>query len=493
MKAATTQLRLGCYGYDCGVDADGIPIREKSLAEVLGALRDGAFDQLIGVPETAEVEFKQGPYSFVSTKDKLEFAKDVSSMLNTRGGIIVMGVRQGKSQRVSTDIAASLNPFKLALVNTTQYDALANAHIHPAPSGVNVELFPDSNDDTCGYAVIHVPQGPEALWPFLIKKSLDEDGGKLPTWLFGFAQRGVGNTRLEEIQDLHKLLTLGRVFDGELADIRSELSRLATVVEQNGIPQKADSPLDASSLIEVLVGDLPNEAHLKPYLVLTAAPSGKVEIESFSQREGVRAMLESPKPLRDAGWNLVTLRRVTNRSGPSLVATDYLRKSIGLQRNGVFATVATFEGFLEHGPWQTSEFIANSHAVVEFVYEFVAFYDRVLKEYVDQPPKVIRFSVGIRNGIFGEPAHHLKFSPGVIHDFFSHDAVRLQDSNFSDDLDVDCAAVAGDGSQLLDVGRIGYQLLESLYHHFNLTSDDIPYSTGEAPPQIDPDQIRRAG
>src|SRR5438067_1534205 len=58
-------------------------------AEALAILESGEFDQLIGRPETPEVEFKGEPYQLDRETQRFELAKDVSAMANAAGGVII--------------------------------------------------------------------------------------------------------------------------------------------------------------------------------------------------------------------------------------------------------------------------------------------------------------------------------------------------------------------------------------------------------------------
>jgi hypothetical protein len=52
--------------------------------QALAILANGDFDQLIGAPESLEVEFKSEPY-VEQESQKFELAKDVSALANAAG------------------------------------------------------------------------------------------------------------------------------------------------------------------------------------------------------------------------------------------------------------------------------------------------------------------------------------------------------------------------------------------------------------------------
>ena len=66
--------------------------RALSKEELIDILVSGHFDSLIGTTEGDEVEFKGAPYHLGDDRAKLELAKDISGLMNARGGVIVLGV-----------------------------------------------------------------------------------------------------------------------------------------------------------------------------------------------------------------------------------------------------------------------------------------------------------------------------------------------------------------------------------------------------------------
>jgi predicted HTH transcriptional regulator len=68
----------------------------NNVAEVLKKLTAKQFDALIGTPEGAWLDAKESPYVLETPKQKLKLAKDVASLANAVGGIIVLGLSPWK-------------------------------------------------------------------------------------------------------------------------------------------------------------------------------------------------------------------------------------------------------------------------------------------------------------------------------------------------------------------------------------------------------------
>jgi hypothetical protein len=235
----------------------------------------------------------------------------------------------------------------------------------------------------------------------------------------------------------------------------------------------------------------------EPLYILGAAPKAQAEVRTLTRQEGVRQVLEHPPFLRYEGWNLVTLEQAELASGPRLHIQNGERKFFDLYGDGTFTAIGTFDGFLGVGRWDwhlTPR--VNGLALVEFTYEFVAFYEQLLREYIAPLPGQVRFSVKIRNQHFeleqveGEPLdRRLLLKPGTVdHPLYDLvggcDETREAPANPLDEsLDVAVAA----GEPHLEVGAVAYELVRRVFNWFGFTDDGVPYVTDGG---VDADQIR---
>ena len=71
-------------------------------AELYGSLGRGrqGFEEIRETPESDWLDFKESHYWLDDKKHKLELAKDVSAFANSRGGVIVIGI---KTRRLNTE------------------------------------------------------------------------------------------------------------------------------------------------------------------------------------------------------------------------------------------------------------------------------------------------------------------------------------------------------------------------------------------------------
>src|SRR5947207_2223313 len=127
-------------------------------AEVLAVLESGEFTPLVGIEETLEVEFKGEPYR-VDDRDsqKFELAKDVSAFANAVGGVIVIGARTERDDRVAVDVVTELRLLERGLVDEQQCEAIAIDMIHPRIRGLSVRFYASADDEDRGLVAIDVP------------------------------------------------------------------------------------------------------------------------------------------------------------------------------------------------------------------------------------------------------------------------------------------------------------------------------------------------
>ncbi len=471
-------------------------VRELSLPEINDCLDRGDFNGLIGVPEDTHVDFKLEPYHLVSPEAKYELQKDVSGLLNAGGGVIIMGIRTASSPLVSADVACALRSLPKSKVDEKQYLDVVHAGVFPKPSGIHLKFHEQADKPGHGFVSLHVPQQPKSSYPFLVSRHTETDS-KTPVWLFGVPERAMSDVRFYEIQDLHRLIALGRTFDESLSGMQRDLANLVDAVSKSDgqvvSGGQSRNSSDIATRTTTLVEGLPESFATRSYLVLTATPQESVSIPTLTRSNGVRSVLESPPSLRHFGWNLTTLDHAKLSAGSSLVVTNGDRKAIRLDADGTLVAVAAFESFLCLGEAHPDGSpIVNNLALVEFSYEFVDFYNGLRRDFMMPKAHRIRFGVGLRNAKLVSKGLTLKLRAGDVRRLsFASDAVPPEQPTFDHVLDIETNRSSGTPS--LDVGAISHSLVAAVFHNFGFTDDDVPYSTTDDPMRIDPNLILEVG
>jgi hypothetical protein len=227
----------------------------------------------------------------------------------------------------------------------------------------------------------------------------------------------------------------------------------------------------------------------EPLYYLGAAPNDLVQVPTLTRGDGVRRFLENPPSAREAGWNLLTYEQAELLPGPRLHIQNGDRKFFDLNEDGTFTAIGTFDGFLGNGRWDFSQRpLINGLAVVEFTYEFVSFYERLLQEYIEPLPDQVQFTVGVQNAHYEQDGEErrLHLAAGPIHDWYDMEGYSHQapESSFRGALD----APVSPEEPHLDLGRVSFELLRRLFNGFGHTDDAIPYAN-EARDAIDFAQI----
>jgi hypothetical protein len=101
-----------------------------------------------------DLAWKQGSSDF-KEKKKREFAKDVAAMANTRGGLIVFGVREENEQAVEMLGVLNGEPDRQAM------RSFVNTYLRPLVDSLLIEAL-DSEDDVPGLIAVLVPPSPDA-------------------------------------------------------------------------------------------------------------------------------------------------------------------------------------------------------------------------------------------------------------------------------------------------------------------------------------------
>ena len=90
-----------------------IPPKAATPQEIIKILESKEYHNLVGVVETDEVEFKREPYQLDMNSQKQELSKDVTGLANSKGGVIVIGVKTEKHPSLPHEQAIEVIPFPI--------------------------------------------------------------------------------------------------------------------------------------------------------------------------------------------------------------------------------------------------------------------------------------------------------------------------------------------------------------------------------------------
>jgi hypothetical protein len=183
----------------------------ENVEQIQEILTRGAFDELKGALENEIFEAKQ-PWDLSSERGRFDFAKDVSSLANANGGIILLGASTSPSPTYQRREVVEVPRLSQSLTPNEQYWHIVGEWIYPTPSGITIQWHPDPTDSTLGLISIQVPKYDDELRPFLVARYLPEEGNRI-TSVFGLFQRLGPTTKPTPLYELHTFLREGRRLD----------------------------------------------------------------------------------------------------------------------------------------------------------------------------------------------------------------------------------------------------------------------------------------
>ena len=256
-------------------------------------------------------------------RQKFEFAKDVSSFANARGGVIVIGLETQRDAVLSGDVVTGWRLLDEGGVNISQYQDVLNSWLYPRlQTTPEIKWFPSRADPSGGVVGIFITNQPGQWRPFLITKSVEPDGTQSAT-MFGYAERLLDRSQPMGVQQLHLLIRDGLRPELETTRVqRVEVPPPTQVptVPISGLktgpvfsPHKVQDVRDGARtdrLFEVIgskrIDDALTTANLdgSPAFVLAAVPDQPTDIaDLFVRRSNVVKGMENPRTLRYGGFS----------------------------------------------------------------------------------------------------------------------------------------------------------------------------------------------
>lgn len=208
-------------------------MKEFSIKELEEIINEGNFDSLIGKIENDFFDCKKEIYDLKNDSSKRELAKDVSSFANLCGGYILINLQTRKSKNRFGDEIERKNLLNQGLVDISQYFNAIRDWIYPEIEGLKIEWKPSNNDESNGILVIQVPRQKEISKPFLVKKVVEAK--KHSEIIFGYVERKRDKNDPKKIQDIHKIIRDGLLYDRNIEDRFSALEALLIEINQQQI------------------------------------------------------------------------------------------------------------------------------------------------------------------------------------------------------------------------------------------------------------------
>jgi hypothetical protein len=206
----------------------------QNTEEIREILMTGNFEELKGTLENEFFEAKSEPWELDSERGKLDLAKDISSLANWRGGIIVIGATTAQATTYQRNEIQEIHPLPVALAPTDRYSHVIREWIYPVPEGIEFRWHAVTADPSRGLIGVYVPNQSDQLRPFLVAHYIGESGKRIDA-IVGLVQRLGATTRTTPVHELHAFLREGRRLD----EIHQKLDTLITRSEVGSGPESS--------------------------------------------------------------------------------------------------------------------------------------------------------------------------------------------------------------------------------------------------------------
>ena len=164
----------------------------------------GGFEDLVGALENEFFEAKSEPWDLETERGQLSMAKDISSLANLRGGVIVIGAIAHEAETYQRNEVQEIHPLPISLTPSDRYQHLLQEWVYPVPQ-VEFRWHEDPADPARGIIGVYVHDQSPELKPFFVAHYLGEAGKRIDI-VFGLFQRLGATVPPTSIEDLHLLL-----------------------------------------------------------------------------------------------------------------------------------------------------------------------------------------------------------------------------------------------------------------------------------------------
>lgn len=373
-------------------------ITEPTKEGIEAVIAGGDLNILLNKEETSWFEFREKHYATTSpepggSKAKYELAKDCSSIANSGGGYIFIGLKPAISESQMTEYVTAVSGIKKAEINLTSWrDSLMHA-LTPRFSLEDIEHGYIDIDDENSVLWMRIPSAEEkGVYPLILHSDqVQLEGHRLRGGVIGVYERhGAENVQLspEKIQ--------GYVSQG----IANENTGQPYSQVINRVEAKLDNLMNAQITTEPAIDvDARKNKHLEiarrkvgddseAFFYIYAGPKTKAKINNFwdpyTEETSIPHLMKNPPVLRRMGWDLSVADQEYPTAEPG--AWEIMngnRKLLNVTERGEVFSAGTLSRFLNWGldelAQQSQDYglLINEYALAEYVAMFFSFLQEV--------------------------------------------------------------------------------------------------------------------
>ncbi len=429
----------------------------QTIEEIQQILSRGAFQELIGALENEFFEAKSEPWDLETERGQLNMAKDISSLANLRGGVIVIGAVAHEADTYQRNEIQEIHPLPISLTPSDRYQHVLREWVYPVPQ-VEFRWHEDPTDPGRGIIGVNVRDQSPDLRPFLVAHQVGETGRKIEycVWTFpafrrhstAYVDRGTA------------FAPEGRSSSGRNSSEVGHYHCKARNRRSRGFETMNEQLLSDASVMDRLEAAI-ELAQLTEQSVfaLTAKPSPDARFRSLFAGNDAPLVknFNHPPNLRRAGFDL-------EHRGDSRIVVGELRRALAptwkvmeLWRDGclLYAVDAMVQPCWGK-PTPDGALRVNPLALCEPVYLFAKLSKLIFQDSIRKPERIeygVRFERLTQNG---KPA---RLSEGPLGPFFRSEPGHPAPAP-------DMQRVIVWDRQELDEGAVAYEIVQEVYRWF---------------------------
>ncbi|MCL4366705.1 ATP-binding protein [Patescibacteria group bacterium] len=363
-----------------------------SIQEIEEIIKNNDPSLFIGALETSYFEFREKPYfeeeksgkDWAKYKSRTELLKDISSISNSGGGYLLIGLVPDTVKGRQVEYVKSVCGIEAKALDIERWlDILSDGLVPRFPREKIASGFVSKDKEVLW---IKIPNAKDmGLYPFIIPQ--DQWNPKEEIVLKGqvygiYTRDGAKNIQLV---DAHKFQEyVAGVLSGSMTNVsvENQISRLSAIADriEESQTKSAIQPPDVEQkkrIVEEFINKLDAEADV---FYMVATPTRGVTLNNFWDKSdgSIYHHMKNPPILRNMGWDLsVAYSEYPQPEGNSWEVMNGNRKILKVTKNGIVAAGANIQEFLDWGlqddEKNEGKKLLNAFAFVEYVNSFFLF------------------------------------------------------------------------------------------------------------------------
>lgn len=376
-------------------------IQEPTRELIEQVISEGNVENLLNKQETSWFEFREKHYATTApepggSKAKYELAKDCSSIANSGGGYIFIGLRPAISESQMTEYVAAVPGITSSEINLTSWrDSLMHSLL-PRFSLEDIEHDYIELDGGKSVLWMRIPSAEEkGVYPLIVHSDQAQlEGHRLHGKVIGIYERhGAENVQLSP-EKIQSYVSQGIANENTGQPYSQTLSRIEAKLDgimdgQVNATPSLDIDERKSKFLEIARRKIGDDE--EPFFYIYAGPKSKTKIENFwspyTDESSIPYLMKRPPVLRRMGWDLSVADQEYPSAEPG--AWEIMngnRKMLNVTEAGEIFAAGTLNHFLSWGLDELAQrsqaygILINEYALSEYLAMFFSFVQEIAQK-----------------------------------------------------------------------------------------------------------------